>query len=124
MDSKYKRQLLTAGVDLNIALERFMNNEDLYEKFLVEFLEDRNFIELKKNLELKKYEEAFMNAHTLKGVSANLALDSIYSVLVLIVEELRHYNHGAINKEFRQLEENYNELLNVIKENSSLQLIR
>jgi HPt (histidine-containing phosphotransfer) domain-containing protein len=122
MEMKYKRQLLSAGTDLDSTLDRFMNNEDLYEKFLVKFLEDKNFSELKKNLELKKYEEAFINAHTLKGVSANLGLDAIYNVLIPMVEELRNNNYNENNYEFKLLEENYNELCDIIKENSSLRL--
>lgn len=122
MDIKYKRQLLATGTDLDSTLDRFMNNEDLYEKFLVKFLEDKNFAELKKNLELKNYEEAFVNAHTLKGVSANLGLDSVYNVLIPMVEELRNNSYTENNYEFKLLEENYNELCDIIKENSSLQL--
>jgi HPt (histidine-containing phosphotransfer) domain-containing protein len=89
MDIKYKRQLLEVGMDLNSVLDRFMNNEGLYERFLVKFLEDSNFFELMKNIEAGNYEEAFFNAHTLKGVSANLGLTSIHNPLVSIVDELR-----------------------------------
>lgn len=34
MDINYKAQLLAADVDLGATLERFRNNEDLYEKYL------------------------------------------------------------------------------------------
>ncbi len=119
MDIKYKRQLLAAGIDLNSTLERFMNNEDLYEKFLLKFLEDENFAELKENVKAKSYEKAFANAHTLKGVCANLGLDPLYSILVPMLNKIKenHYDEGVA--EFKELEENYCEICNIIKENST-----
>lgn len=122
MDIKYKRQLLACGVELNTTLERFMNNEDLYDKFLVKFLDDKNFYELKKNIESKNYEDAFANAHTLKGVAANLGLGSLYDILVDMVEELRDNSYDAKNNKFKQLEDNYNELCDIIRENEAVQL--
>jgi HPt (histidine-containing phosphotransfer) domain-containing protein len=122
MDLKYKRQLLACGVELNTTLERFMNNEDLYEKFLVKFLEDNNFDELKKNIKLKNYEDAFANAHTLKGVAANLGLDSLYEILVDMVEELRDKIYDDNSGKLKQLEDNYNEICDIIRENDALQL--
>jgi histidine phosphotransfer protein HptB len=74
MDINYKRQLLARGVALDTTLDRFMNNENLYEKFLIKFLEDENFTELKENLKEKKYEKAYTNAHTLKGVCAKFGV--------------------------------------------------
>lgn len=118
MDIMYKRQLLAMGVNLNSTLERFLNNEDLYEKFLVKFLDDENFTELKENLKQNNYEKAYANAHTLKGVCANLGIDSLYHILAPMVEKLRENRYVENSNELEQLEENYNELCSIIKENS------
>lgn len=120
MDIKYKRQLLASGIDLDTTLDRFMNNEDLYEKFLSKFLDDTNFTELKENLKAKKYEKAYANAHTLKGVCANLGLDSLYSVLVPMVDELRENQYNEGSTKFKELEENYDEICSIIRENSTV----
>jgi HPt (histidine-containing phosphotransfer) domain-containing protein len=118
MDMKYKRQLLSMGLDLNGMLERFMDNEDLYEKFLVKFLEDTNFTELKTNMELEHYEEAFANAHTLKGVCSNLGFDFLNQMIVPIVESLREKNYTVAKNVLLELETDYCELCSIIKENS------
>ncbi|RDY31804.1 hypothetical protein [Lachnotalea glycerini] len=123
MEESYKRQLVEIGIEVKNTLERFMNREDLYEKFLVKFLDDKNFILLKKNLEIKNYEEAFINAHTLKGVTANLGLRSLYDPLVFLVEELRQSKFECANY-FTILQDRYDELCNVIRENSKLLLTR
>lgn len=118
MDIKYKRQLLSMGLKLDQILDRFMGNEELYEKFLVKFLEDTNFIELKNNLEEKKYEDAFVNAHTLKGVCANLGLDCLSESLIPVVEVLRENCYPEEGEVFKELEENYLELCEIIRENT------
>ena len=45
-----KEGLISQGVDYNTALERFMGKDDLYERFLVKFLDDENFSNLEKIL--------------------------------------------------------------------------
>ncbi len=47
MDDTIKKQLTEAGVDLDKTMERFMNNEALYLKFLKRFPEDPNYAQLK-----------------------------------------------------------------------------
>lgn len=66
MNEENKKLLLEAGVDLDRTMERFMNNEGLYLKFLKRFPEDPNFAQMKENIAGGQYEEAFKNAHTLK----------------------------------------------------------
>ena len=45
-----KEGLISQGVDYNTALERFMGKDDLYERFLVKFLDDENFSKLGENI--------------------------------------------------------------------------
>ena len=60
MDDTIKKQLTEAGVDLDKTMERFMNNEALYLKFLKRFPEDPNYAQLKEHISTGDYEEAFI----------------------------------------------------------------
>ena len=57
-----------------------LNSEALIRKFTFMFLEDPSYMRLKQALADKNYEEAFRNAHTLKGVCQNLSFDRLYEV--------------------------------------------
>lgn len=63
----------TIGVDYTRVLRRLMK-EQLVDKYLHLFLEDKSFDRLEKAMEAQDYEEAFKAVHTLKGLSLNLEL--------------------------------------------------
>ena len=66
MNEENKKLLLEAGVDLDRTMERFMNNEGLYLKFLKRFPEDPNFAQMKENIAGGQYEEAFQECSYIK----------------------------------------------------------
>ena len=90
MDESFKLKLEESGADVQSTLRRFMGKEELYLKFLKKFPEDQNYQKLGESLEAGNYEEAFRNAHTLKGVAANLGLVPVQTVVSGLVEELRN----------------------------------
>lgn len=97
MEEQLKQKLMEYGVNLQGALERFMNNEGLYLKFLNKFPEEPTFARLEESMQKEDYPEAFRQAHTLKGVSANLGLDPLTASTELLVELLR--NHESLTAE-------------------------
>lgn len=68
---------------------RFMNNEKLWEKFAVKFLEDQTFQGLQGAMESREKTRAFEEAHTLKGVAGNLGFQQLFGACSEIVEALR-----------------------------------
>ena len=68
MTEQFKNQLQSAGVDVSGALNRFMNNEGLYERFLRKFSADTSYQNLLNAIDSSDFEEAFRAAH-LKGRS-------------------------------------------------------
>ena len=98
------------------ALSRLMN-ERLMERFLQKFLSDPSFNEIKDAFESKDGEKAFIGAHTLKGVSANLAFTKLSTSSSLLTEALRNTN-GVIPEEanelYKSVEEDYNLAINTI----------
>ena len=78
-----------AGADVDGALNRFMGKTSLYKKFMKKFLEDRSYPDMLESLAGHDPEEAFRQAHTLKGVAGNLGINNLLAVLVPMVEVLR-----------------------------------
>jgi len=89
MDQEFRKQLIENGADVETTIKRFMGNEELYIKFLMKFQNDKNYANIQEHLAAKQYEAAFNDAHTLKGVSANLGLNSVYECVSKLVELLR-----------------------------------
>ncbi len=99
MDEAFKSALKEAGADVETTVRRFMGNEAMYEKFLKKLLDNPNFDSLKENMADKDYEEAYRNAHTLKGVAANLGLDPVQKTSSDLVEELRNKKNDEVDVE-------------------------
>lgn len=122
MDEKFRKQLEENGADVDTTLKRFMGNEALYMKFIMKFLDDKNFAGIKENLEKKDYEGAYVSAHTLKGVTANLGLDPVYKVVSQISDMLKGKAPEEIDLEkleelSGQLEQEYNRFIGILEEN-------
>ncbi len=86
-----------SGIDWETTLNRFMDNESLYEKILCKFPDDPSFRNLKDALEAGNLSDAFIYAHTLKGLAGNLGLQRLFELLLPFTEELRSGNaqHSA-----------------------------
>lgn len=82
--------LSDCGFDLEEARGRFLNNDALLEKFLKKFVnDDSSYGDLRAAMEQGDAAAAFAAAHTLKGVSGNLALHGLYERTCKLVETLR-----------------------------------
>ena len=67
-----RQKLIDAGIDYDSGVERLMGNTEMYERFLQMFLDDDSFKNLDAAMQSQNYQEAFLQAHTLKGVLAIL----------------------------------------------------
>ncbi|MDD3204126.1 MAG: Hpt domain-containing protein [Lachnospiraceae bacterium] len=97
-------QLLTAlkeyGADVEKTMERFLDDEELYSDCLVSFMEDPGFENLKTALDTANYNQAFDEAHSLKGVSANLGLNPLFDKICLLVETLRSHENEDLEGKY------------------------
>lgn len=114
MDNWTRDQLIENGFDVNRTMERFMNNETLYFKFLKKFIQDESFAKLSEAIKAKDCKQAFMYAHTLKGVSANLGIEVIHQAVIPMVEKLRNDDMSAADKDMEKLQVNYDNACKVI----------
>lgn len=122
MDEKFRKQMEENGANIDTTLDRFMGNEALYMKFVMKFLEDKNFEALVENIEKGDFEGAFNSAHALKGVTANLGLDPINAQAARITELLRNkqpeeVDVEALKKCREQLEEAYSLFQKILRDN-------
>lgn len=117
MTNTYKKQLQGAGVNLDKALNRFMGNETMYDKFLFLFTQEKSFEALEKSLDNRNVQEAFMLVHTMKGIVANLEIQPLLDLLSPMTEQLRKGNMEGIEEQWDLLKAKYNEVCNLIKDN-------
>ena len=84
------------GGDYEEALSRLMR-DSLIRKFVLKFPDDQNFAALKEALGEGRWDDAFSYAHTLKGVSLNLAFTRLTAELVTLNDLLRAQNREKLD---------------------------
>lgn len=122
MDESFKKQLEESGADVDVTLKRFMGNEAIYMKFIMKFLDDKNYDGIMEGIGTHDYAKAFGCAHSLKGVAGNLGLNPVYEVSSKITELLRDkqpedVDLAALEDAGKQLEESYCRFQKIISEN-------
>lgn len=113
--SKLIEELSNHGCNMKVTLERFLGDEDFYEKCLREMLSDSSFEELGEAIRAKDVKTAFESAHTLKGLSANMGLESMLDIVVELVEPLRNGILDGMDEVYLKLmdeKKTYDELIN------------
>ncbi|MFV0362269.1 MAG: Hpt domain-containing protein [Suipraeoptans sp.] len=108
--SEFIDKLTSYGADVTTALERFANDESLYEMCFNLLLDDENFAMLKSSIDSNDYENAFKAGHALKGVIANLELTPLNGPISNLVESLRTNDCSKIDSQYTAVLIAYNEL--------------
>lgn len=101
--AKILEQLTALGADVRGAMERFLDDEEMYVVCLHMFAEDKNFDRLGKALAEGDAKAGFEAAHTIKGVAANLGLTPIFNAACKLVEPLRAGNAEGLENDYKQL---------------------
>jgi len=120
MNEEGKKRLIDAGVDYDGAIHRFLNNETMYEKFLLKFPEDVNYETIVKLQAEGKYAEIFSFSHTLKGTAGNLGLEPVRVVASSVTELVRGKNPEdidtvAVDRQILLLKDEYEKMCEAIK---------
>ena len=82
-------QLESLDCAINEALERFMWKKELLEKMMVKFPEAIKPLDVLSFIDSGNIEQATTNAHTIKGITANLSLTPLYTAYTEITNLLR-----------------------------------
>ena len=88
------------------AVQRLMKDA-LLKRFLLKFIEDPSYDRLKTALAQQDYPEAFLCAHTLKGIAANLSLTEVFEYSNQITEILRDKQPHDVSDLMVQLDAAY-----------------
>lgn len=115
MEAVLREKLLDAGVNIETAMERFMNNEQLLERFLKKFPQDPNYEAMLTAVAEKRYEDAFKAAHSLKGVCGNLSLVSLYDNVCMVVELLRNGKGEEIETALPSVKAEYERVVAILE---------
>lgn len=91
------------GCDIKDAMTRFLDDEDFYITCLYTMVQDTAYEKLGVALQEGNVQEAFEQAHTLKGVLANMGLTPIYDIVVRLVEPLRAGNADDLLPVYEEL---------------------
>ena len=76
-------------IDVEDGLKRVGGNMGLYKKLLQRFIDGNYFETLENHIRSGDAEEAVHDAHTLKGVAANLSLVKVYPLSAAIEQQLK-----------------------------------
>lgn len=82
MDAEKKAKLTAAGIDLNSALDRFMGNEAMLEKYLGRFLNEKSYHDLEEAIKADDKEAAGRAVHTLKSVCGSLGFGDMQNLVL------------------------------------------
>ena len=101
----------SVGSNSNDIIGRLGGNEALVRRFLAKFPSDGSFDNLKSALGAGDTKAAFLAAHTLKGLCANLGLNSLYEKASCITEHLRGEDIESAKADFPALEAEYKRVI-------------
>lgn len=82
-------ELIDGGYEATI---RRISKEKLLAKFIKKFQSDSNYNDLKKAMQEKDYQNAFIFSHTLKGIAFNLGFDKLGKSCTELTDRLRENN--------------------------------
>ncbi len=116
MTGENRKKLELAGMNVETALERFMGNEALLTRFLKKFIQDKSYQDLVTAIENRDVDGAFAAAHTLKGVSANFSMDTLFHAVGEQTEALRNKDLETGIKMMPEVTKQYENMISVINE--------
>ncbi len=115
MDTAKKQGLQKAGINVDSALGHFMDLEAMLEKYLGRFSSDPNFGRLVESLGKGDVEVAHRAAHTLKGISGTLGMDSLHKAALDVEQALKAKDLEKGRSLFPKLEEEYKSTVAALK---------
>ncbi|MCI1723705.1 MAG: Hpt domain-containing protein [Lachnospiraceae bacterium] len=104
------------GCNIPEGMNRFLQDKDLYVKCLKSFVTDESFARLSDDLKNREFKGAFEDAHTLKGVSANLSLTPMYEAICRVVEDLRNGPTENLDEDVKEFEKTHQKYLSIMED--------
>lgn len=114
--SDLDRFYLSVGTTSEEVVGRLGGNESMVRRFLKRFSEDRSFEELSIALNANDVDSSFRFAHTLKGVAANLGIETLFKEASAVTELLRAKKLEEAKIAFPSLEKEYRRVCSLLED--------
>ncbi len=95
------------GGNFDDTVTRLMN-EKIVAKFVGLFAEDESYKNFLNDFNAQKYEDAFRDIHTLKGLSLNLGFDTLSNICITVTDALRDGKMEVTSDMLSDLDDAYN----------------
>jgi len=105
------------GVDVDGTISRFMDNSEIYIRFLNRFPDEDRITPIKEAVAEKDYEKLLSAAHKLKGVSANLGMNSLSKKAAEIVTKVRNGFYDGFEEDAAEAERLSEQVCEIIRAN-------
>ncbi len=109
-------ELKEYGVNMEVAMQRCVNNEALYLKLAKKIPNMSEFESLKQSIADKDLESAFSYAHALKGIVSNLAITPLEEPITEMTEHLRAKEDIDYSDYITKMDDAYNRLCEILAE--------
>lgn len=96
-----------------------LRREQLVEKLLIKFEDDKSFDLFEASMSSHDYGEALRAIHTLKGICLNLSFTSLYDSSSLITAALKENDYGRAENMLSELSDDYQKVICAIEEYKS-----
>ena len=105
------------GVDIEGTLSRFVDDDEIYTKFLARFPDEDRMTPIREAAEAGDPDALMRTAHKLKGVSANLGMNSLSRKAEKIVSKLRDGVTSGFEPDIEEAAQEYELICRTILEN-------
>ena len=104
------------GAETEDALDRFMDDEEMYLKYVLDFPEEPTMDKLVDAVANQDYEQAEKSVHALKGIVINLGFTPLADASMDMLEELRDENIDSALDAYEDVKTEYDRFCKVINE--------
>lgn len=112
MAETFSDKLASYGIDYTDAMTRMDDDEALYKRLALKYLDNKNYTDLVAAMEAKDYDNAYTAAHTLKGVSGNLSFAELYKISSAMCEALKQGEQQAAESMMPDLKAAQDKIIN------------
>lgn len=110
-----KERMETAGIHYTEALERFVGNVNLYQKYVTKFLDDTHVADAEKAFAQGDLAEVLSQVHALKGLAGTLGMTPLYEASAEVVRELRDEKEPVLEEKMRNVKQEYERMIEAIR---------
>ncbi len=110
-------ELMTVGLNVPEMVERFMDREDMFLKYLAKFFEsaDSVVLELSAAAESEDHQNALFAAHALKGLAGNIGLNGVFLPAKKMVDDIRADDFSDFSEDFGKIQKMYYTAKDIVK---------